>query len=253
MLPTPDTSHVPYQRVYEPAEDSFLLLDTLSSPAEAHFLRRQLVTDGAPAVVVEVGTGSGVVLAFIHAHAESILGVRPVLTAGVDVSEFACRATVQTIAKAQHHHRGRARYLGACLADLVSPWRNGSVDLLVFNPPYVPTSSLPCYSDAARATMDDAQPSFEDDSLLLELAYAGGQDGMQTTDRLIDELPSVLSPVGCAYILLCAQNRPQIVMDRIRALGTAWRADIVGSSGKTAGWEKLQVVRVWRELRPVDS
>ncbi|PFH60626.1 hypothetical protein XA68_10637 [Ophiocordyceps unilateralis] len=253
------TSHVPYERVYEPAEDSFLLLDTLSAPNEGRFLRQQL-SDGAPLLVVEVGTGSGVVLAFVHAHAEVILGSRLVLTAGVDVSVVACRATVATVTKAQRHGRNEAQdhaddnpsddasrhgcYLGVCVADLVSPWRDHSVDLLIFNPPYVPTPSLP---SIPHVTATDTRPSFDDDSYLLSLAYAGGHDGMQTTDRLIDELPRVLSPVGCAYILLCAQNRPQLVMQRIRDFGPAWRAESVGSSGKTAGWEKLQVVRIWRE------
>ena len=64
MLPTPDTSHVPYKRVYEPAEDSYLLLDTLSSAVETEYLQKAF-PDIAP-LVVEVGTGSGVVLVFVH-------------------------------------------------------------------------------------------------------------------------------------------------------------------------------------------
>ncbi|RDA90145.1 hypothetical protein CP533_0768 [Ophiocordyceps camponoti-saundersi (nom. inval.)] len=260
MLPTPDTSHVPYERVYEPSEDSFLLLDTLSSDGERLFLRKQLSSSAHhPRLVVEVGTGSGVILAFVHAHAEAILGSRHVFTSGVDVSLVACRATVATVTKADDDEgvavegregggngRGGGFYLGACVADLVSPWRDGSVDLLIFNPPYVPTPSLPLPPNGAEET----KPSFENDSHLLELAYAGGRDGMQTTDRFIDDLPRVLSPTGCAYILLCAQNKPSLVMERIRAFGSAWRAEAVASSGKTAGWEKLQVVRVWREPLP---
>ncbi|RDA87341.1 hypothetical protein CP532_2629 [Ophiocordyceps camponoti-leonardi (nom. inval.)] len=255
MLPTPDTSHVPYERVYEPSEDSFLLLDTLSSEAQRLFLRNHLSSSSSssnhPRLVVEVGTGSGVVLAFVHAHAEAILGSRHVFTSGVDVSVVACRATVATVDKTcredgDEGNGRRASYLGACVADLVSPWRDGSVDLLIFNPPYVPTPSLPSPPSGA----EESKPSFETDSHLLELAYAGGRDGMQTTDRLIDDLPRVLSPAGCAYIILCAQNKPPLVMERIRAFGPAWRAEAVASSGKTAGWEKLQVVRVWREPLP---
>ena len=30
-----------------------------------------------------------------------------------------------------------------------------------------------------------------------------------------------------------------------------WRAETVGSSGKTAGWEKLQIIRIWRDTEPV--
>ncbi|KYK56815.1 hypothetical protein DCS_03821 [Drechmeria coniospora] len=247
MLPTPDTSHVPYERVYEPSEDSFLLLDTLSSPAERQFLQKAF-SDSAP-LVVEIGTGSGVVLGFVHAHAHTLFGDDAhVLTAGVDINAYACRATVTTTAKAQRDHpETHGMYLGSCMGDLVTPWRDSCVDVLIFNPPYVPTPDMPrrpeSYLDVPSA---DRKPSFDDDSYLLSLSYAGGKDGMETTDRLVASLPRILSPRGCAYILLCAQNKPDEVKDRIRSFGPQWRAMTVGSSGKTAGWEKLQVVRVSR-------
>ncbi|KAF7549459.1 hypothetical protein G7046_g8341 [Stylonectria norvegica] len=248
MLPTPDTSHVPYERVYEPSEDSYLLLDTLSSPAEKAFLH-DAFRDVVP-LVVEVGTGSGVVLAFVHAHAQILFGHRHILAAGVDMNAFACRATVATMQKAQTNNPGtHGLYLGSCMGDLVTPWREGAVDVLIFNPPYVPTPEMPSRPEAFA--LDDlasrAEPSFDDDSYLLSLSYAGGRDGMETTDRLVDALPRILSQRGCAYVLFCAQNHPDVVRRRIEAFGPEWRALTVGSSGNQAGWEKLQIVRIWRD------
>lgn len=248
MLPTPDTSHVPYERVYEPAEDSYLLLDTLSSDSEKTFLHNAFL-NAAP-LVVEIGTGSGVVLAFVHAHAQTIFGSRGILTAGVDMNSFACRATVATVKKAQEENADtHGMYLGSCMGDLTTPWRDEAIDVLIFNPPYVPTPDMPSRPEAFTA--DDLsstqKPSFDDESYLLALSYAGGRDGMETTDRLIDALPRILSPKGCAYILLCAQNKPDEVKKRIPDFGPEWRALTVGSSGKQAGWEKLQIVRIWRD------
>ncbi|KAF5671495.1 methyltransferase [Fusarium circinatum] len=248
MLPTPDTSHVPYERVYEPAEDSYLLLDTLSSDTEKEYLQKAF-PDIAP-LVVEVGTGSGVVLAFVHAHAQKLFGTREVLTAGVDMNAFACRATVGTVAKAASDNpKSHAFYLGSCMGDLTTPWREGTIDVLIFNPPYVSTPEMPARPDSFTA--DDlavsTKPSFDDDSYLLALSYAGGLDGMETTDRLIEALPQTLSRRGCAYLLLCAQNKPNQVKSRIEGFGPEWRAQTVGNSGKQAGWEKLQIVRIWRD------
>ncbi|KAH7328829.1 methyltransferase domain-containing protein [Stachybotrys elegans] len=247
MLPTPDTSHVPYERVYEPAEDSFLLLDTLSNATETAYLS-DAFRDAVP-LVVEVGTGSGVVISFVDAHAQTIFGSRQVLTAGVDMNAFACHATVATVRRAQQDNAAsHGTYLGSCMGDLASPWRRQAVDVLIFNPPYVPTPDMPQRPDTFPESWSAGdKPSFDDDSYLLSLSYAGGRDGMETTDRLIDALPEILSPRGCAYILLCAQNKPDDVKQRIQRFGPAWRAQTVGSSGKTAGWEKLQVVRVWRD------
>lgn len=263
MLPTPDTSHVPYERVYEPAEDSFLLLDTLSSDSETKFLHRNFApgasaatVSGAP-LVVEIGTGSGVVLAFVHAHAQTLFGTTAVLTAGVDMNAFACRATVGTVGKAEAENRAtHGMYLGSSMGDLTSPLRAQSIDVLIFNPPYVPTSEMPSRpatfsedlpSSTSSSSAGEKKPSFDDDSYLLALSYAGGRDGMETTDRLISSLPEILSPRGCAYLLFCAQNKPEEAKQRIRQLGPHWKAETVGSSGKTAGWEKLQIVRIWRD------
>ena len=250
MLPTPDTSHVPYERVYEPAEDSFLLLDTLSSDSEKTFLSENF-SDHVP-LVVEVGTGSGVVLAFVNAHAQAIFGSPRILTAGVDMNAYACRATVETVGKAQRDNPGgHGLYLGSSMGDLTTSWRSHAVDVLVFNPPYVPTSEMPSRPETfTPEPSPSTEPSFDDESYLLALSYAGGKDGMETTDRLIDSLPDVLSPRGCAYILFCALNKPDEVKLRIQQqLGPQWRAVTVGSSGKTAGREKLQVVRIWRDGR----
>lgn len=249
MLPTPDTSHVPYERVYEPAEDSFLLLDTFSSASETSFLHDRFGAGPVP-LVLEVGTGSGVVLAFVNAHAKTIFGTRGILTAGVDVNAYACRATLGTVKKAQEDNREtHGVNLGSCMGDLTSPLRDAAVDVLIFNPPYVPTSEMPIRPESFKHEVASGAPapSFDDDSYLLSLSYAGGRDGMETTDRLIEALPTTLSQRGCAYILLCWGNRPEEVKERIRALGNEWRVETVSSSGKTAGREKLQVVRIWRE------
>ncbi|KZF24350.1 hypothetical protein L228DRAFT_245275 [Xylona heveae TC161] len=275
MLPTPSTSHVSFDNVYEPAEDSFLLLDALSAPSETAFLQHRFpaatASSGAatPApLVVEVGTGSGVVLAFVTAHAKTIFGHTNVLTLATDVNRFACEAaqrTVQTAIKdvcdsdtqtptTSAAPASSAAFLSPVLSDLTSAIRPGEIDMLIFNPPYVPTEELPIlpstHSIDTSAGSNQGVSShsiFERDSYLLSLSYAGGADGMETTDRLLEQIPTILHPErGVAYLLLCAQNRPEDVKARIRAWGNGWAAETVATSGKTAGWERLQIVRIWR-------
>lgn len=284
MLPTPSTSHVPYARVYEPAEDSFLLLDTFALPSETAFLASRFPSSSTPTssssppspsqpspppLILEIGPGSGVVLAFLTAHAHTLFSRRDILTLGIDVNRFACRATEETVRRAvrddppESGKNGFGYLLGTAQGDLATAMRPGEVDVLVFNPPYVPTPEVPDMTPPpAASTPSSSSPgegkakteektTYEEDSRLLALSYAGGKDGMEITDRLIDALPSVLSARGCAYLLLCAQNKPEEVKERIRRFGAeagAWKAETVGSSGKQAGWEKLQIVRIWRDL-----
>jgi release factor glutamine methyltransferase len=75
MLPTPSTSHISFfNTIYEPAEDSFLLLDTLSNETESAWLKDRFPQQTSSPLVIEIGTGSGVVIAFLAANARAILG-----------------------------------------------------------------------------------------------------------------------------------------------------------------------------------
>jgi release factor glutamine methyltransferase len=260
MLPTPSTSHVCFDNVYEPAEDSFLLLDTLSGASEVAFLSQRF-PKGTPApFVVEVGTGSGVVLAFVTAHSKSIFGRKDVLTLGTDINSFASTAAAKTVENARREQLGStvksslgsAIFSDTVIADLATPLRYNMVDVMIFNPPYVPTDELPNLANQEHYNSHNtpATKKFERDSHLLALSYAGGLDGMETTNRLIEQLPNILRHrSGVAYLLLCAQNKPTKVKENIRAWGNGWKAETIGHSGKQGGWEKLQILRTWQECQ----
>jgi release factor glutamine methyltransferase len=246
MLPTPSTSHVNFDNVYEPAEDSFLLIDTISKPSEVAFLSNRFSCCSSP-VLLEVGTGSGVVLGFVTSWAKKIFGRQDILAFGTDVNRVACQASARTIEKAIEasdvpDEASNALFGNTMMMDLASNIRQGQVDILIFNPPYVPTERLPEINEEEYAT------DFERDSHLLALSYAGGDEGMETTNRLLDQLRDILSPErGVAYILLCAQNKPKDVKARIRFWDGNWHAETVGDSGKKGGWEKLQIIRIWQD------
>ena len=253
MLPTPSTSHVCFDRVYEPAEDSYLLLDTLSSSSESAFLSERFPSSVAPPLVLEVGVGSGVVLAFVAANARSIFGRCDILTLGTDINSFACQAASQTVTtaiKEKEQLPDRSLFLDVVNGDLASSIRPHSIDVFIFNPPYVP-AELPDFTrhaDYNAVPEGKAKTSFEQDSYLLELSYAGGEDGMVVTNRMLEQIPDILSERrGVGYVLLCAQNKPEVVKQEIRDWGSGWQAETVGKSGKKAGWEKLHIVRIWKE------
>ena len=213
MLPTPSTSHVDFDKVYEPSEDSYLLLDTLSSPLEAQFLTERFGSshdaESVTPLILEVGTGSGVVLAFVTANAQRIFGRKDVLAMGTDVNAFACQAARRTVLRACEpiNSKQTSFFSDTITADLANPIRNGCVDVLMFNPPYVPTPDvLPLVTDAIPTVFEDGTSGldlFARDSYLLSLSYAGGVDGMEVTDRLLKLLPNALNsrnrwPIGKA-------------------------------------------------------
>lgn len=201
------------EKVYEPAEDSFLLLDSF----EAH--HAQLKDRWESPVVVEIGAGSGVVSTFIRQH------ILPNgLSLAIDINPSSCKAVLQTA-------KANGVSVDALQMDLTLALRAQSADLLVFNPPYVPAEEVP------------QLPATEDDDTWLDLALLGGTDGMVVTWKVLDGLDTILSPTGVAYVLFCARNHPETVARTMRDRG--WKVDRVLE--RKAGWEVLSVYTFERQ------
>ena len=241
MLPTPSTAHVDFSNVYEPSEDSYLLLDALSTPTEISFLSSRFSLPTPSPVVFEAGVGSGVVLSFIIANAFRLVRRPDVATIGSDINEFAVRDAVKTVDEAVKRggsfEESKGTLLDIIQADLATPLRCHLIDILLFNPPYVPSEGVP---NPPHATMDKTARGFT----MLALATDGGVDGMEVTNRLLESLPNLLSLNGVAYLIAIASNKPEEIKARVQGLGDSWQAATVAK--RRAGTENLQVLRIWR-------
>lgn len=209
--PTPVYSHAgrgDFRDVYEPAEDSFLLIDALEKDAE-------LLQQMSPRVCLEVGSGSGVVSAFLA----SVVGPSALyLCTDVNPAAAQCTATTASCNKTS------LQPIITSLAEGLLPRLGGEVDVLLFNPPYVVT------------------PSEEVGGTGIEAAWAGGKRGREVTDRLLPAVAQLLSSHGLFYLITIAENEPEEI---IRLLGKR------GLKGETrmstrAGNERLSVLRFHR-------
>ena len=177
--------------VYEPAEDTWLLCDALLAQAP-------LLAAATPTLVLEIGPGSGAVSSYVcnllTAHGS------PPFVIGADVNAVACVASRTTAA-----HSGTAARFDAVHCDLGAPLLQRlarCVDVLLFNPPYVPT------------------PDEEVGGPGIEAAWAGGEDGRVVIDRFLPLIPRLLTPSsGVAFMVVVHENRPADIVDRCAALG----------------------------------
>ncbi len=177
IFSTPDISHLSmkdYDQVYEPAEDSFLLLDAIEK--EYDFLREL-----KPTICLEVGCGSGVISTFI-----SRLFKGDIFCTSTDINSCAAEITKRTADQNKVD-------VNPIVTDLVSgllPRLQNKVDLLIFNPPYVVTVSEEVGSHS------------------IEASWAGGTDGREVTDRLLPLIPSLLSDNSVFYLVAIKENKP---------------------------------------------
>lgn len=212
-ISTPDLSHLSnsdYQNVYEPAEDSFLMLDALES--ELEFIRSR-----HPSICVEIGSGSGIVLAGLAAA----LGTG-CLYVSTDINPLATSVTRRT----SQQNNVRLEVINCDLVVPLLPRFQNQVDVLVFNPPYVPTVEEELCTDTS----------------LIALSWAGGCRGRSVMDRLFPLVPQIMSPEGIFYLLIIKENDEEDIRRVMASYG--WRGTIIKE--RKAGREFLQVLKFVR-------
>ncbi|KAF5830698.1 hypothetical protein DUNSADRAFT_14129, partial [Dunaliella salina] len=77
----------------------------------------------------------------------------------------------------------------------------GHVDLLVFNPPYVPTPDSEVHLQGVAS------------------AWAGGHKGRRIIDRLLPQLHGLLSPHGVVYLVTVSENDPAGIVQDMQSQG----------------------------------
>ncbi|KAI5958377.1 MTQ2 [Candida theae] len=219
MLSTPITKDIDYDKVYEPSEDSFYLLDCFEQ--ERDYLETKFKKNKVP-IITEIGTGSGILTTFLLQHI-----LKDGIYIATDVNPNACKSVLQTV---RNNCPTQAHLVDSSQMDLTSAIRSNIIDTLIFNPPYVPASEVPDI------------PVTDEDSKWLDLALLGGEDGMIVTWKVLNNLERILSTDGVAYILFCARNNPDKVANEMTDRG--WKVDVVIS--KKAGWEVLTILRFSR-------
>ncbi|GAA5954956.1 hypothetical protein JCM10213_008046 [Rhodosporidiobolus nylandii] len=220
MIPTPTYSHLKaadFEDVYEPAEDTFILLDALEQDQE--------LLKGSR-VCVEIGSGSGCVSAFLGA----ICGSSSALYLCTDLNPPSTVATLKT---------GLANSvpLQPILTDLTAallPRLERQVDVLIFNPPYVET-----YDEEAELAQEGG---------VIERAWAGGQGGMRVTNRVLEQVEekTLLSERGLFYLVAVPQNKPVEILKQMKERGL--HGEIVLK--RRAGREHLHILRFSRPEHP---
>ncbi|CAM9962415.1 unnamed protein product [Chrysoparadoxa australica] len=170
-----------YDQFYEPSEDTYLLVDALGMDKDS-------IAKERPTICLEIGPGSGVVITSLALLlSKSDPPCHPLYLA-IDLNANAAQATMRTA------EASKVVSLEAVCGDLFSPLQQrlcGAIDVLIFNPPYVPT------------------PPEEVGSTGIEAAWAGrGERGREVIDRVLPQVSAMLSSKGVFYLVVVQENDP---------------------------------------------
>ena len=167
-----------FEHVYEPDADSWLLIDSLTAEVQSGAI-------GRPTVALEIGCGSGAVITHLALQLnargqqeprqqlavtpESPLpsSSSPCAYFATDINPRAVRLAARTAA---HNRVPHVEFVQTAFVDALLPRLARAVDVLVFNPPYVPT------------------PPEEMNGCGIERAWAGGARGREVLDVLLPQI-----------------------------------------------------------------
>lgn len=180
--------------VYEPAEDSFLLADAALKEAKPGMR------------ILEIGTGSGFVSSVLLANLKEI---RLVAT---EINPHAARCA-------------KMNGVEVIRTDLFRGIKSKNpetlFDLILFNPPYLPTSE------------EEKVPGW------LNYAFDGGISGRDTLEKFLDEVRDYLKPGGEILVLISSITGLDAVKEKMETLGFA--VEVVAR--KKVSFEELIVVK----------
>jgi release factor glutamine methyltransferase len=181
------------EKVYPPCDDTFMLADALVREVR----RGDLVLD--------VGTGTGLLAILAAKHAEKVLAI--------DVSDFAVACAQRNVAA------NRALNVEVRKSDLFADVE-GKFDLILFNPPYLPSEEL--------------EPKDE-----LTRAWDGGKDGRRVIDRFIRECRGYLTEGGRVLMVQSSLSD----LEKTREMFLRQRFEVSVIAERSFFFERLYVVK----------
>ena len=180
--------------VYEPAEDSFLLADAALKEAKPGMH------------ILEIGTGSGFISAFLLAK------VKGVTVVATEINPHAALCA----------KRNGVQVIRTDLFKGIKPEiPETRFDLILFNPPYLPT----CKEEKVQGW--------------LNYAFDGGISGRETLNRFLAEVGTYLRPEGKILILISSLTGLEAVSGKMKSLG--FKVEISGR--KKISFEELIVLK----------
>uniref|UniRef100_H0XZY6 Methyltransferase HEMK2 n=1 Tax=Otolemur garnettii TaxID=30611 RepID=H0XZY6_OTOGA len=208
-LPTPMHGHVGrgrFRDVYEPAEDTFLLLDALEAAA---------ADLAGVEICLEVGSGSGVVSAFLA----TMIGPQALYIC-TDINPEAAACTLETA------HCNKV-HIQPVITDLawagLEPTILGNTKLLLF--------PVPLFRHGREPDEVGSQG--------IAAAWAGGRNGREVMDRFFPVASDLLSPRGLFYLVTIKENNPEEILKTMKTKGLRGTTAL----SRQAGQEVLSVLK----------
>jgi release factor glutamine methyltransferase len=224
-----------YEHVYEPSDDTFLLLDGIQLGLE--LADKEMNVDSFTAL--EIGCGTGIPIVYLGLQCKQRFQP-PQSTAdgcnnrntvtltllATDCNPHALRITQTTAA---FHELALTTHQCDLASGLLSSTHDhnssstswdGAIDMLLFNPPYVPTPDEEVVEFHGNHGGTELKVENTENRVGIEASWAGGLHGRRVIDRAIPQIAQLLrKPAGVAYMITVDDNLPEQLRQELGKLG----------------------------------
>ena len=152
-------------------------------PETEHLVEEALERAEGAQAILDIGTGSGCIAVSIKKNLPALRVIAAELS----------RAALRVAAENSSRLQAPVEFVQA---DLVEAFADGSFDMVVSNPPYVPLADLPGLQRELRS-----EPS---------IALFGGEDGLRIYEKLAVTIARILKPGGWLLLELGYRARPAV-------------------------------------------
>ena len=183
-----------FQNVYEPAEDSFLLIDSLEKDLEyINFDKNKKITS------IELGCGSGLVSCCFLSKLKE-LNINKLNHYCVDINKDAVNLTQKLL-----KNYNLDVDVSVLEGDLFNNFdKDKFFDIIIFNPPYVTTDN------------EEYERALKEKDIFA--AWAGGKKGSETINRFINDLKGHTNENSIIFLLLSKENDYENIIYNLKKL-----------------------------------
>jgi len=155
-----------HPEVYDPAEDTFLLLEEIDPHVEDS--------------VFEIGSGTGIIALYCVQEGANVICS--------DINPFAVDLIKKNYKKNKSQLTGSLEIRKGSLFDVLP--KDETFDLIIFNPPYLPTS----------------KEEYVGGNGWFDKAVSGGKNGLETTKPFLQQLPKYLRDDGRSFTIVSSKS-----------------------------------------------
>ena len=182
-----------FKNVYEPAEDTFLLIDSITNDLINEKEKNKFLN---PIKSIEIGCGNGLVsCCYLDILKKENFQLEKHFC--IDINKDALNLTEKLIKN--YNLNDKVYFIES---DLFSNFKNNEkFDIIIFNPPYVTTDD------------DEYKRALEKKDIYA--SWAGGKKGSETIFKFISQLKDFIKDDSIIYLLLSKENEFLKIIDDI--------------------------------------